>query len=288
MMLTVNYVPGGTSNSMASDKQQVDRMESNHERLLAEAKLSAPPQAGFTAILTVYDPAKLQEMTVAADTFDDMNLEAKRIQRYLRWRGKHCAYFPLASCEDFRTALDDVRISDIVVIGLAQLSRMHITPWVRESAPDKWHAMLNFYDVISRDGKWPTISHLKQGSFYQRTSGRMDKAHLNIPFAWGFMADRAKIWALPQMGFYPNHRHVRPQAGLVNIARHFGLRQVDLYRMSYTRAIDVFGMRESVLPRRYAIPQFAHPAYDQLRANRRLHALHDAIRGSNHAIAFDE
>jgi hypothetical protein len=197
-------------------------------------------------------------MTASADTFDGMNLEAKRIQRYLRWRGKHCAYFPLASCDDFWTALDDVRISDIVVIGLAQLSRMHITPWVRESAPGKWHAMLNFYDVISRDGKWPTISHLKQGNFYQRTSGRMDKAHLNIPFAWGFMADRAKIWTLPQMGFY------------------------------HARATDVFGMRDSVLPRRYEIPQFAHPAYDRLRANRRLHALHDAIRGNDHAIAVDE
>jgi hypothetical protein len=263
-------------------------MESHRERLLAEGKLSLPPQVGRAAIFTVYDSAKRGEMSDPADTFDAMDLEALRIQRYLLWRGKDSSYFPLASPDDFWTALDDVRVSDMVVIGLAQLSRVHITPWTRDSALDKWHAMLNFYDVISRDGKWPTITHLKLGHFYQRTSGQMDKALLNVPFAWGFMADRAKVLALPKMAFYPNPRHVRPGAGLVNVARYFGLTADDLQRMSYTRAKDVFGMRESVLPRRYPVPQFAHPAYDRIRANKRLHALHGVIRRNRQAVAFDQ
>lgn len=274
---------------MASDKQQVNRMENHRERLLTEGKLSVPPAVGRTAIFTVYDPAQLEERTPQADTFDAMNLEAQRIQRYLRWRGKDSVYFPSASCDDFWTALDDLRISDMVIIGLGQLSRVDIEPWARQSGSGNWQGILDFYDVISRDGRWPTIRHLKQGRFYQRTSGEMDKLPLNIPFAWGFMADRRKIWAPPQRSFRPSPRHMQPQAGLVNVARYFSLTTDDLQRISYSRAKEVFGMRESIFPlRRYPVPQFAYPAYDRLRANRRLHALHDAIRGNRQAIVFDK
>jgi hypothetical protein len=266
---------------MASDKQQVDRTERHRERLLAEGMLSYPPHAGRTAIITVYDPADQAEAKVSADRLDFMDREARRIQSYLRWRGMDAVYLPKATIDEFREALDDVRVSDMVLIGIAQLSRALITPWTRKSNPNKDHNTVSFFDVISRDGTQPTITHLKQGGFYQRTSGGMDKRPLNMPFAWGFMADRTKIWAAPQMCFYPSQRHVRPRAGLVNVAAHFGLTWEESQRpMSYPRAKEVFGARESLTPRRYPVPRFACPAYDRLREIQKVHELHDHIRGT--------
>jgi hypothetical protein len=272
---------------MASDKQQVDRMERHRERLLEEGMLSVPPYMGHTAIITMYDPAKLAEHKLPEDRLDTMDREARRIQGYLRWRGKTTVYLPEATIEDFWEVLDDVRVSDIVLIGLAQLSKVHIAPWTRTSNPGKRHDVASFFDTISRNGTRPTITHLKQGRFYQRTSGHMDKSPLNIPFAWGFMADRMKIWAAPQAGFYPNQRHVRPQAGLVNVAAHFGLTADELQRrMSYARAKEVFGERESLMPRRYPVPRFAQPAYDRLRENQKVHDLHGDIRRNLEAVGL--
>ena len=267
---------------MASDRQQVDRMERHRERLLAEGMLSVPPHAGRTAIITMYDPAKLAEAgTIPANSLDTMDREARRIRSYLRWRGMGVVYLPEATIDEFWQVLDDVRVSGMVLIGLAQLSRVHIAPWTRKTKPWKRHDMVSFFDAISRDGSWPTITHLKQGGFYQRTSGEMNKRPLSIPFAWGFMADRTKIWAAPQLAFYPNHRHVRPRAGLINVAAHFGLTRAELQRpMSYPRAKEVFGARESLTGRRYPVPRFAYPAYDRLRENQKVHKLHDDIRRS--------
>jgi hypothetical protein len=147
--------------------------------------------------------------------------------------------------------------------------------------------MVSFFDAISRDGARPTITHLKQGGFYQRTSGEMNGGPLSIPFAWGFMADRTKIWAAPQVAFYPNQRNARPRAGLVNVAAHFGLTREELQRaMSYPRAKEVFGARESLAGRRYPVPRFAYTAYDRLRENQKVHELHDGIRRSLEAVGL--
>jgi hypothetical protein len=272
---------------MASDKQQVDRMERHRERLLAEGKLSVPPSAGRTAIITMYDPAKLAEAEIPANRLDTMDREARRIRSYLRWHGRDTVYLPEATIDEFWQALDDVRVSGLVLIGLAQLSRVHIAPWTRKSNPGKRHDMVSFFDAISRDGTGPTITHLKQGGFYQRTSGEMGQSRLSIPFAWGFMADRTKIWAAPQVAFYPNQRHVRPRAGLVNVATHFGLTREELQRpMSYPRAKEVFGARESLAGRRYPVPRLAYPAYDRLRESQKVHKLHDDIRRSLEAVGL--
>jgi hypothetical protein len=271
---------------MASDKQQVDRMERHRERLLAEGQLSAPPHAGRTAIITMYDPSRLAPAEIRANRLDTMEREAQRVQSYLRWRGRDVVYIHEATIDEFWQALDDVRVSSIVLIGLARLSRVHIAPWTRESRPEKWHDMVSFFDAVSRDGRLPTITHLKQGSFYQRTSGEMTTDTLNLPFAWGFMADRAKIWAAPQLAFYPSDWHIRPQAGLLNVAAHFGLTRKELHRtMSYRRAKEVFGARESLPGRRYPVPRFAYPAYDWLRANQKIHGLHDEIRRGLEALS---
>src|ERR1700730_133239 len=239
---------------MASDKQQVDRMERHRERLLAEGMLSVPPHAGRMAIITLYNPGKLAQAMMLADRLDTMDREALRIRSYLRWRGMDAVYLPEATIDEFWEVLDDIRVSGMVLIGLAELSSVHITPWTRESNPGKQHNVANFFDVISRDGVRPTITHLKQGGFYQRTSGAMDKMRLNIPFAWGFMADRTKIWGTPQLYFYPNQWHIRPRAGLVNVAAHFSLTWEELQRpMSYPRAKEIFGSRESLTRRRYRV-----------------------------------
>jgi hypothetical protein len=272
---------------MASDKQQVDRMERHRERLLTEGKLSVPAYAGSTAIITMYDPAKLAEAEIPANRLDTMDREARRIQSYLRWRGRDTVYLPEATIDEFWQALDDARVSSMVLIGLAQLSRVHIAPWTRRSNPGKPHGMVGFFDAISRDGTRPTITHLKQGGFYQRTSGEMNKGPMSIPFAWGFMADRTKIWAAPQVAFYPNPRHVRPRAGLVNVAAHFGLTREELQRtMSYGRAKELFEARESLPGRRYPVPRFAYPAYDRLRENQKIRELHDDIRRSLEAVGL--
>jgi hypothetical protein len=129
--------------------------------------LSVPSHAGRTAIITMYDAAKLAEAKKPGDRPDTMDREARRIRSYLRWRGKDTLYLPGATIDEFWEALDDTRVSDMVLIGLAQLSTVHIAPWTRESNPGKRHDMVSFLDAISRDGTRPTITHLKQGDFYQ-------------------------------------------------------------------------------------------------------------------------
>ncbi|HTU75312.1 MAG TPA: hypothetical protein VMG38_17495 [Trebonia sp.] len=231
------------------------------------------------AIFLMYDHEFRPGNKVHADTLKGMDREARRIQRYLRWHGKRSTYFPEATVDDFWDALDDTTISDVTVIGLATLARVHVPPWKRDPADSKVNGMLSFYDAISRGGSWPAISHLKQGSFYQRTSGGMDMLPLNPPFAWGFMADRAKIWGVPQFGFYPSRWHVRPQAGLTTIASYFDLDERELTdSMSYARTKEIFGRRESIRARGYPVPKFLHPIYDTLRHNERLFELHQTIR----------
>jgi hypothetical protein len=276
----------GSQRSMASDKQQVDRMERHRERLLAEGKLSVPPHAGRTAIITMYDSANLVKAKIRANRLGAMDREARRIRSYLRWRGMDAVYLPEVTIDEFWEVLDDIHVSDMVLIGIAQLSRVNITPWTREPDAGKRHDMVGFFDAISRDGTRPTITHLKRGDFYQRTSGEMHKGVLNIPFAWGFMADRSRIWAAPQVCFRPNQWHARPQTGLVNVAAYLGLTQQDLQQpMSYSRAKEVFGARES-LTRRYPVPRFAYPAYDRLRENQKLQKLHDEVRRKLEAIGL--
>jgi hypothetical protein len=77
--------------------------------------------------------------------------------------------------------------------------------------------------------------------------------------------------------------------GLVNVAAHFGLTWEELPRpIGYSRAKEVFGARES-LPRtlrRYSTPRFAYPIYDRLRANQKVHKLHDNIRGKLEAMGL--
>jgi len=266
---------------MASDKQQVDRMEAHRVGLLEEGKVSYPSGSGRIAIFTMYDPAAVDEATQVENRLQTLDAEARRMRGYLRWRGKDTVYFPEATIDSFWEAMDDVRVSDMVVIGLAQLSKVHIAPWTRVDSPAKQYRVINFFDAISRTGARPTITHLKAGSFYQRTCGSMSTTPLNVPFAWGFMANRARIWAAPQRGLFPGLRDVRPQARLNNVAEHFRLSADELQgAMSYERTKEIFGRRESLVSRRYVVPKFVYPAYDRLRANDQIHRVHDGIRNN--------
>src|SRR3974390_212758 len=104
---------------MASDRQQVDRMERHRQRLLTEGRLSVPPGAGRTAIITMYDPARLAEAQIQADRLETMDREARRIRSYLWWHGRDAVYLPEATIDEFWQALDDVQVSGMVLIGLA-------------------------------------------------------------------------------------------------------------------------------------------------------------------------
>jgi hypothetical protein len=263
---------------MASDKQQFDRMEAHRGRLLAEGKLSHPQETGYAAIFVVYD-ADFADRTKHADSLAAMCAEALRVRRYLQLRGRATSYFPEATVEDLWTALDDITVSDLIVIGIAQLSKLHIAPWSRASTPSKQYRMVSYFDAISHDGAWPTIDHLKQGSFYQRTSGGMFETALNIPFSWGFMANRAKIWGVPQFAFHPNRWHTRPQAGLLNVGDFFGLAESELNeRMSYVRAKELFATRKRIKTRPHLVPQFAYPFYERMRYSEQGDWLHKNIR----------
>ena len=263
---------------MASDKQQVERMESHRALLLAETKLSVPADVGRVAIVTMYNPARAALKETPENGLDAMQSEARRLRGYLKWRGRVPAYLPEATVEEFWEVIDDVRVSDIVVIGLGQLGRVQCAPWTRESAPTRHEITMGFYDAISRNGQWPTISHLKTGRFYQRTSGLMHKNQLNVPFAWGFMAHRTNIWALPQMGFYPGPYHLRPSAGLVKLTEYFELGEEIESGMTYSWTKEIFGQRPELTPRRYPVPKFALPAYERLRQNPKVLSLHNSIR----------
>jgi hypothetical protein len=255
-------------------------MEQHRARLFEEGRFSLPPDEGRMAIFVFFDPDYRPGNTIVEDSLDAMDREARRIQRYLRFRGKRSEYTKEASIYDLWDALDDETVSDITVIGISTLSRIHLTPWTRESRSAKRNGTMTYYEAISRGGGWPDFKHLKQGSFYQRTSGNMDKAPLNVPLGWGIMADRASIWAIPQYGFYPSTRHFRPRDGLIRVSRHFGLDEAETTGpMDYARTKEIFGLRETIALRGYPMPRFLYPAYDRLRNNEALFRLHQRIRG---------
>jgi hypothetical protein len=61
---------------MATDRQQVERLEAHRTQLLAENKLGFPPAQGSMAIFTVYDHAFRLTNTLTADTLEAMDREA--------------------------------------------------------------------------------------------------------------------------------------------------------------------------------------------------------------------
>jgi hypothetical protein len=252
-------------------------MERHYQSLLAEKKFSVAPDVGRMAIITMFDRAALK-VEHPINSAEAMNNEAQRIQRFLRWRGKRTLLIIEAGVKHFWEVLDDPSISDVTLIGADSLTKVRSVPWSQASDPDGKRVMFSFYDAMSPTGK-PSITHLKQGKFFQRTCGSMDIYPLNVPFAWGFMADRTKIWAAPQRVYYPARWHVRPQAGLSNLAEYFGLTRDELQEpMTYIRAKELFGRRESTRLRRYQVPQFLHPVYDQLRNNETICRVHEKIR----------
>jgi hypothetical protein len=214
-----------------------------------------------------------------ADSADAMNNEARRMRRFLKWRGKATVLVMDATVEQFWGILDDSGISDIIFIAAAFLSRARTMPWSYDSDPERKRVMFSFYDAVSPVGGKPSITHLKQGKFFQRSCGSMDAYSLNIPFAWGFMADRTRIWAPPQQAYFPSRWHIRPQAGLTNVAEYFGLTRDDLQEpMSYQQAKQLFGRRDNIRLRRYPVPPALHPVYDKLRDNEVICRMHAKIR----------
>lgn len=263
---------------MASDRQQFHRMEAHYHMLLAEKKFSVVPDVGRMAIITMFDRAALTNEH-PADSADAMNNEARRMQRFIKWQGKATALVMEATVEQFWGILDDPSISDITFIAAAFLSKARPVPWSRNSDPNKKRVMFSFYDAISSARDEPSITHLKQGKFFQRSCGSMDIYPLNIPFAWGFMADRTSIWAPSQQAYFPSRWHIRPQAGLSNLAEYFGLTRDELQEpMSYERAKQLFGRRDNIRLRRYPVPSTLQPVYDKLRDNEVICRMHAKIR----------
>ena len=263
--------------SMASDKQQLKRMELHRAELLAKRKFSVPPESGVMAIVTMYNRNLQGQVKRFSDSPDSIDQEARRFLNRLKKKQRQVSYFPEVSVGELWELLDDVSISDLTIIGLGRLSRMHVSPWERE-ADGETRPVVSFYDAISRSGQWPSVEHLKLGSLYYRVSGLMNREAVNIPFGWGFMADRTKVWAAPQRGFYPSRKHSSPQDGLVRIADYFGLSETEINsELTYARAKEVFGARETMDVRYYRVPRFAYPIYDLARKSDRLRNLHDDL-----------
>jgi hypothetical protein len=99
------------------------------------------------------------------------------------------------------------------------------------------------------------------------------------------MAQRANIWALPQMGFYPGPYHLRPSAGLVRVTEFFELSDETERGMTYAQTKEIFGQRPELTPRRYPVPDFALPVYDSLRGNPKILSLHNSIRNKIFQLA---
>jgi hypothetical protein len=278
--------------AMASDHQQYDRMTAHYDMLRADNALSVAPDVGRLAIVTMY-PEDI-EARRPEDSFRAIDSEARRLQNMQEAAGKATIYAPRASVGNFREILDDRTISDITLIGLGQLSKVQLAPWCREAddptRPSEPQPVLSYFDAISTDGRHPTITHLKQGSFHQRTSGQMP-APINIPFAWGFMADRSKIWGSPQQAFYPKKNDTQLTDGLTNLAEHFGLSAHDLAEpIDYRTAKALFGTREALgrSAPRYPVPPNLLPIYDRLRDSSRVRGLHETIRKGLRAAGIAE
>ncbi len=266
---------------MASDQQQYNRMQVRYEALHAEHAYSVAPDVGRLAIVTMY-PDNVQ-IRRPEDSLSSIDFEARRLQAAQEALGKTTIYAARATVGDFWEILGDRNISDITLIGLGQLGKISLRTWERGSTDPQKPAVpqptLNYFDAISHDGRQPSITHLKQGSFHQRTSGLMP-ATLNVPFAWGFMADRSKIWGSPQRAFYPHKHDINLSDGIVNIAQHFGLPEEALRSMEYSNAKVVFGKQEPLtrVAPRYPVPSLLLPIYDRIRDNKRALSLHEAVR----------
>jgi hypothetical protein len=252
-------------------------MELHRAELLAKKKFSVPSEQGCMAIVTMYNRNLQAPIKRFSDSPDSIDQEARRFLVRLKGQGRRVAYFPEVSVGEFWELVDDVNISDLTIIGLGRLSRMHVSSWERE-ADAETRSVLTFYDAISRSGQWPSSNHLKLGSLYYRASGIMNHEIVNIPFGWGFMADRTKVWAAPRRGFYPSRKHSHPQDGLIRIADYFNL-SVDEANteLTYVRAKEIFAARERVDLRYYPVPRFAYPVYDLARKSDRLRDLHDDL-----------
>lgn len=262
---------------MPNDRQQVERMEAHRSQLLASGRLSVPPGQGRMAIVTMYDHGYWPAYARPSDTLPAMEREAWRIARRLERQGRKVSCHHEAVAGDFWKLLDDPEVSDITVIAMASLSRVHLQPWLRESNPGKPNGTLSFYDAICFGGTRPAITHLKAGAFYQRTCGDMSFA-VNPPFAWGFMADRAAIWARPRQLFFPK-RDDRPGQGLMPAAQFLAVPPEQVAGpMSYEQAKAAFGAREMLRERLYAVPEFAQPLYDRLASSQRLAELERRAR----------
>jgi hypothetical protein len=267
---------------MASDRQQYNRMLAHYDALQAENALSVSPELGRLAIVTMY-PDDF-EARRPEDSFRAIDAEARRLQTTQEAEGKTTIYAPRATVGDFWNILDDRTISDITLIGLGRLGKVQTPTWQRESdnpsKPATPQPVLGYFDAISSDGRQPTITNLKQGRFHQRTSGQMPD-QINIPFAWGFMADRSQIWGSPQRGLYPKKHGTQLAQDLTNLAEHFELSTHDLTEsMGYEAAKALFGARDqagSSAPR-YPVPKNLLPLYDKLRNSSRVHKAHDSIR----------
>ena len=272
---------------MASDRQQFARMEARYHELRRERHFSVPPDVGRMAVVSMYDPEVLGNDDFLpdgvsrrpADRVDAMDNEARRIKRYLERRGKPTVYLREASVGQFEDVLNDPSISDMTLIAAAFLTKVRPRPWTRSGSPDTERLFFGYYDAVAPSGGSPTLTHLKLGAFFHRSCGTMNRFPINVPFAWGFMADRSAIWAPVGRGFYPSRLHARPRAGLDNVAEYFGLSSDELcLPMDYDRAKEIFGRRTNVRVRRYPVPSALRPAYDRLRDNERVVGVHTTIR----------
>jgi hypothetical protein len=260
---------------MASDKQQLRRMEFHRAELLAKRQFSVPSEEGSIAIVTMYNRDLQDQVKRFQDSIASIDQEALRFLARLKKRGRRVVYFPEVAVSEFWELLDDATISDLIIIGLGRLSRMHVSPWERETDSEP-RTILSSYDAVSRNGQWPTLKHLKLGSLYYRISGLMNQEMVNIPFGWGFMADRTKIWGSPQKGFYPSRKHSQPEDGLVRIADYFDLSEDEVNsELTYARAKEIFGARETIDVRYYRVPRLVYPVYDLARKSDRLREFHD-------------
>jgi hypothetical protein len=185
--------------NMATDSERFDKALGKWDSLQRDECFSVPPQDGTLAVVLAYDH-KRDKNPKTIDSYVDFEVEALKIAGNARLSGKSVELVLNATRSDFRSIIQDEKISDVTVIGNGCLSSVAV--------PDEKQRVDWLH--ISR-----MSTHLKTGSFTQRFCGQQSR-QLNVPLGLFAVDDHRKVNApvgrfIRPTGLKHRHnRHIQP------------------------------------------------------------------------------
>jgi hypothetical protein len=184
---------------MANDREQYPKALQKWDQLHIDGAFSMPAELGSLAIMLAYDH-KRDENPLHTDTFVDFESEAYALADEAQLRSKKADVAINATRADFREAMQNPSVTDIIVIGNGCLSAVNVP------APEKrvgWQHVGHMAD------------HLKTGLFVQRFCGILPR-RLNVPMGLMAVSSHSQVYAPvnrsiePKSIHHPRNRLIQP------------------------------------------------------------------------------